>query len=224
MSSLILKIIAMIFMTIDHAGVVLFDNNDILIFFGRIAFPLYGFLLVEGYTHTKNKLKYFILILSLAFISEVIYDKVFYDYFIYLGNQNILFTLSIALICMYIYESNSRSLIGKIISILIVIYISILSEFLFVDYGFLGISLIFSYYLIRNLKNKKIFYVLVTVIYLLLRILIYGFNIVSLGVLLSIIPILLYNGNKGYNLKIIKYIFYIYYPLHLIILLILKII
>ena len=106
MSALLLKIIALISMSIDHIGSVFLDNNELLHFFGRIAFPVFGFLLVEGFNHTKDDKKrfhkYLFRILFIALITEPLYDKLFYGTFIYVDNQNILFTLFTALLCMKI--------------------------------------------------------------------------------------------------------------------------
>ena len=53
-----LKIIAIISMTIDHAGYIFFDNNFIMRSIGRIAMPVFSFFISEGYTKTRNKKKY----------------------------------------------------------------------------------------------------------------------------------------------------------------------
>lgn len=226
MSSLFIKIIALITMTIDHSGSILFNNNQILRLIGRLSFPFYGFMLVEGFNHTKNDtkrfLRYLLSIFILGCISEIIYDYYFFDTTLFIYNQNILFTLSIALICMYIYEKESNTFFKKIFSLIIVFYISLLSSALFLDYGFLGIMLIFGYFLANKSKYNKVLIIIITLLYFCLNVLLYGFKLYFFGILISIVPLVLYNGKKGYNSKIIKYIFYIYYPFHIFILLIIK--
>lgn len=230
MNSFIIKIIATFFMSIDHIGLVLLNNNTIFRFFGRIAFPLYGFLLVEGFIHTKNNpkrlIKYFISLISLGMISELIHDFTFFNTIYYPLKQNILFTLSLSLLCMTIYEKNSKNIIDKLISLMVVILIAGINELLFFDYGFFGVLLIFSFYLISKVNIKKIYknilYILAILTYFIFRYIINGYLISTFGVFLSLIPILLYNENKGYNSKIIKYSFYLYYPIHLLLILLMK--
>ena len=229
MNGLILKIIALISMTIDHSGLVLFNDTITFRFIGRMALPIYVFLLVEGFNHTKNDnkrlIKYYICILVIGILSEVLHDYVFYGGIFFL-KQNIMFTLILALLCMTIYEKYSNDIFEKIISIMVVILIACLSEMLFVDYGLCGILLIFGFYLISRFNINKILTTFMYLILLCIYIVIYfkfnGYIAYTFGIFLSIIPISLYNGKKGYNSKIIKYGFYLYYPLHLAILLLLK--
>ena len=54
-----LKILAAIFMLIDHAGLMLFDDNEIMRIIGRLAYPIFAFMIAEGCKYTKNKIKYF---------------------------------------------------------------------------------------------------------------------------------------------------------------------
>lgn len=214
-------------MSVDHIGNVFLNNNEIFRFFGRIAFPVFGFLLVEGFNHTKNDkkryYKYLCRILIIALITEIFYDKLFFDKYLYFGNQNIMFSLFVALICMRIYDSNKENIFHKIESFFIVIYIGIIASVLLLDYGLAGILLIFNYYLISQLnKHKKLLYVLNTIIYMIIFGLLYSYNYILIGTLLSLIPICLYNGQKGFNSPFIKYAFYLYYPLHIIVMLLIK--
>ena len=214
-------------MTIDHTGNVFLNDFELFRFLGRIAFPVFGFLLVEGFNHTKDDKKryynYLFRILILALITETFYDKLFFDKYIYLGSQNILFTLFTALICMKIYDTNKENIFHKIESVFIVIYIGIIIQILSFDYGLPGIFLIFNYYLISQYnKNKFLLYIINTILYMMLFSFFYKYSIVLLGVLLSLIPICFYNSQKGYNSKFIQYAFYLYYPLHIIVMLIIK--
>lgn len=229
MSSLIIKIVALVSMTIDHIGFAIFDNNIYLRFIGMMAFPLYGFLLMKGFSHTKtsNKrlFKYLISIFLLAIISEPLYDKLFYGTYYTMYSQNALFSLLISLMCMIIYDRAS-SKFYKVLSVFVAIYIAFISEFLHVFYGAFGILLIFSYYLINNSniksKYKYLLYLLSDILYIIILYFITKGNLIYLGIILSLIPIILCNDKKGYNSKLIKYFFYLYYPLELLILVLLK--
>ena len=113
LSNFDLKLIAIITMTIDHIGVVfgtIFYN--FLRTVGRLSFPIFAYLLTEGYVHTKSFTKYFLRLLVLAIVSEVIYDYVFFDSFIYLGANNIFFTLALGLLTLFLLDK-SKVLINK---------------------------------------------------------------------------------------------------------------
>ena len=60
LSSFVLKIIAIISMLCDHAGYIIFDNFSFMNYIGRLSFPVFAYLITEGYLHTSNLKKYFI--------------------------------------------------------------------------------------------------------------------------------------------------------------------
>lgn len=213
LSNFDLKIIAIITMTIDHIGAIMYQNIDIFRIIGRVSFPIFAFLLVEGFKHTSNKLKYFLRLILFAIITQPIYDYTFNNH-----ELNILFTFSLSFLLL-----SSLEFIKKIISkyskgienylyktvfySLIYILFVLFSIILNVDYQALGISLVFIFYLVPNLYLSFLLYLL-AVIFL-------ATNTIQFYSLLSFIFIYMYNGEKGKN---IKYFFYLYYPLHLLIL------
>mgnify|MGYP002581591684 FL=1 len=85
-----LKILAIITMTIDHIGAIIYPNIDAFRIIGRISFPIFCFLLVEGFKHTHNRFRYFIRLLLFAIITQPIYDYAFNNH-----ELNILFNLDI---------------------------------------------------------------------------------------------------------------------------------
>lgn len=208
MSSFILKIIALIAMTMDHTGKVLLFDNEILLNIGRIAFPLFAFQIVEGYHHTKNIKKYLLRLLIVAIIAQIAYSQ-FFDGF------NTIFTLIIGLICIIIIDKEK----DIPIKVALLLTIFLLSLILNIDYGLIGVLIIICFYLFRNNKIKR------SILFSLLVIISYGITyyqspefsyIINLfATLSSLIFINLYNNKQGPKLK---YLFYIYYPLHLYIL------
>lgn len=208
MSSFILKLIALLSMTVDHTGKALFINSDIFNIIGRIAFPLFAFQIVEGYTHIKNIKKYLLRLFLVAVISQFVFYELFHG-------LNTIFTLLIGLLCILIYEKQE----DKVISISLILVILLLSILFNLDYGLYGLLVIIFFYVFRESKVKKsIAFTILTVIHY--SLLIYTSKDISLllpmsTTLSSLIFINLYNNKKG---KSLKYLFYIYYPLHLCIL------
>ena len=92
MTSFALHLIAMLSMFIDHAAIILFDNQEIMRIVGRIAFPIFAFLLVEGFKKTRSRKKYFIRLFILAIISEPVFDYALTGKFVYWFHQNTIFT------------------------------------------------------------------------------------------------------------------------------------
>ncbi len=208
MSSFILKLIALLSMTIDHTGKLLFINDDIFNILGRIAFPLFAFQIVEGYTHTKSIKKYLFRLFLVAVISQFVFYELFHG-------LNTIFTLLIGLLCILIYEKQE----DKVISISLILVILLLSILFNLDYGLYGLLVIIFFYVFRESKVKKsIAFTILTIIHY--SLLMYTSKDISLllpmsTTLSSLIFINLYNNKKG---KSLKYLFYIYYPLHLCIL------
>ncbi len=220
LSNFDLKLIAIITMTIDHIGIVFGTPfYNFLRAVGRLSFPIFAFLLTEGYVHTKSFGKYFLRLLILAVISEVIYDYVFYGSFVYLGANNIFFTLALGLFTLFLLDK-SKSLVKKyfkeridliiivpITYLLIIVILGLVAEFLNFSYGMLGILVISFFYLFKDSF-------LLTVISVTLSTLILG-DTMQYFSLFSLILIYFYNKKLG---KKSKLFFYLYYPLHILVL------
>lgn len=232
MTSFHLKIIALITMFIDHIGYVIFPNHFWLRYIGRIAFPIYAFLISEGLKKTSNIKKYLINLLMLAVTSEIFYDLCFNKNISLFYKTNTVYTLFIASLSIYLYNKNYNN-ITKYLSLLLGLSISYILK---TDYDILGVLLIFIFYFLHNKYQYLIYGIIwVNIKYLsnISYILQYIFNkniylpniyvINSLGLyLFTIVPFLIimfYNNKKGKNLK---YTFYVLYLLHLFILYIIK--
>ena len=216
MNVLVLKIIAFLTMIIDHYGAIF--QGDILAFriIGRIAFPIYCFLLVEGYFHTSNVKNYAKRLLIFALISEVPFDLAFYDKIGFV-HQNIFFTLFIGLVAIYLIDNKDKKYNFDKSAVIIIACLSAIV--LSVDYNVIGIIYILMLYFTRSYDKLKRFKIV-------------GFAMVVVNLssswlqqfsLLSLIPMYFYNGDLGPKNKIMQVLFYAAYPLHLLIFYLIKI-
>lgn len=213
MSAFVLKLIAAASMLIDHAAVVFIQSDSwpytICRIIGRLAFPIFSFLIVEGFYHTSNIKKYLLRLFIFALISEIPFDLVFYNEFFYWKHQNTIFTLFLGLLTIYLiqlietkYQKNT--IFVSFADAFITILFCFASVLIKSDYSYKGILLIVAFYLFRESK------LLIT-----LSMIIISGDLIQATSALSIIPISFYKGKKGRN---IKYFFYVFYPAHLIIL------
>lgn len=199
-----LKMIAIITMLTDHIGAVLFPEEMVLRYIGRIAFPIFIFLMVEGFSYTRDVRKYEIRMMIFALISEIPFDLAFSETVVDRYNQNVFFTLAIGLVMMDLMERWKGTSWKQICTF---ITCMALAELLCTDYGAAGIMLIFVFYRFRERSVTKI--VLTAIIALVC------YGPMEVFCLFAFIPILLYNGKRGPSLK---YVFYAFYPVHLVIL------
>lgn len=190
---------------------------------GRMAFPIYCFLLVEGFLHTRSVGKYALRLLAFAFISEIPFDLAIAKTWLSWDYSNVFFTLFLGLILIwgityvekfyeFWQEKNWDTFLGKFICLAVGAFITIvISAFaemvLCTDYGLAGVLSILVIYLFR--KPKELGFALSV---FLLTVLTSDIEIVAL---LMLYPLAKYDGTRGKN---IKYIFYAFYPVHLLIL------
>lgn len=217
MSSFALKIIAVIAMLIDHSGYVIFNEFSFMNYIGRLAFPIFAFLITEGYIHTSNLKRYFSRLIIFALLSQIPFMLLFPNDF----TLNILFTLALGLLAITVYSK----LQNKVLGLLFITFSAVLAHLLRFDYGWFGIAIIFIFYVFKNEKFYMNLFFCITIFlnyfYYFAKTSMIEYLFIFLFCALSLIPINLYNGKKGKN---IKYFLYIFYPLHLIVLYLIKLI
>lgn len=223
-----LKTLAMLSMLLDHIGVMLIRNgklygyspeyyqmaietaegrwwlrlSELCIYAGRLAFPLFCFILVEGFIHTRDLKRYIVRMLIFALVSELPFDLAFYNANYDFSGQNVGFTMLIGLLVMYGMRRFRRRTELKWLCVLAGMFAA---EQLRVDYGALGVLLIVLLY---NFRKEKLLQL--------------GSGAVLASVLsytkfltaaLAFVPVYFYNGERGWLRW--KYFPYIFYPLHL---------
>ena len=185
----------------------LYYANMIIRFIGRVAFPIFCFLLVQGFLHTSNKKKYALRLALFALISEIPFNLAVTSKVLEFDYQNVFFTLFIGLITMIVFEAVEKKeewhkALKIILQILVVLTGMGIAEFLRTDYGAIGVFCIMMLYIFRKNKVSQIVVGCVSFIW-------------ELTAPLAFIPIGFYNGKRGWKMK---YFFYAFYPVHLLIL------
>ena len=226
-TSNMLKCLAMILMLLDHLWATIIPGNQWMTNIGRIAFPIFAFLITQGYIHTSDFKKYLKRLFIFALISEIPFNLIYTGSLVFPFHQNVLFTLILGLLCINEIDKmkNNKSFKNVIIGTVKIIVFLLLGTVGFVDYGLTGIFTIIAFYIFRNFKFAWI-YQLISLILLYIvffkgqSVILNIFNfeyylpLQSIGIL-SLIPIWLYNGEKGIDNKKLQYMFYWFYPAHM---------
>lgn len=209
-----LKLIALVSMTIDHVGVCLFPDQVLLRYIGRLAFPIYAFLLTQGFIHTRNVKKYLFRLGLLALISEVPFNLVCSGRMFFGGAQNVFFTLLLGLLSLVFMERISVYRQG-VAALLPIAAACVIAQVLAFDYGCFGILMIGIFYVCRFCIGYQ--YVCIALIQLMM-------DHIQPAAIAALIPISLYNGRRGKCPPLLLWAFYLYYPLHLLVIYMLSLI
>ena len=207
-----LKIIAVLSIVTDHCAYYLLDESsvayELMRCFGRVAFPVFAFLVAEGFAHTRNRMRYFLSLLLFAFISEVPW---------YLlngadGTHNVMFTLALGVAALTAFERLREHRFLCCCSLLLMAW---LAAWLGTDYEWRGVLMIVVFYLfgtIRNMNTPIIQRRMLQLLFTFPLMMHYGI----IGALLACAVIFLNDGTRGFIHGIVaKYGFYVFYPAHL---------
>ena len=237
-TSAFLHIAAMALMLCDHLWGTVIPGNDWLNCIGRISFPIFAFLLVEGYFHTKNLKKYLFRLLIFAIISEIPFNLAIGSRIFYPVHQNVLWTFLIGLLLICLNEkaqSKGRLWIRILTAAGSVVIGFLLGILTMVDYHHAGIFTVLVFYFFRDKKWWHRLAQLLLLFYINNEILagviqevsLFGHTFAfhrQLFALLALVPIWLYRGRQGHHSKAFQYFCYAFYPLHLTVLAIIKLI
>ena len=205
-----LKCIALLSMIIDHTAYVLLTKGThvyiVMRAVGRLAFPLYCFLITEGFLHTRDRKRYGLRLFLFALISELPWNLMNKGTLLY-EKQNVFFTLLLGYLGLCALEY-FRERPGYRLCALMTLFLA--AVFLKADYGAAGYGLILLLYVLRDQK-------------ILQAALGSCFLSGSWKAALAFIPINLYNGERGFVRSAwLKYAFYVIYPLHMLFLAIMR--
>lgn len=199
-----------------------YDLYDFMRILGRMAFPIYCFLLIEGFSHTRSVWKYARNLLLFALISEIPFDWALNFNHWELESNNVYWTLLIGLmmvLCLDWIDQRIRKndqppsgflyFLGAMGYASITLTSMLLAEYVFrSDYGSAGIAAIAALYFLRN--HPLWGFSLAVMLLALMA------GSIELYALFMVIPIYFYNGKRGAQNTVIKYLFYGFYPIHMI--------
>jgi hypothetical protein len=225
-----LKLIAIIAMTIDHAAWLLFPLNTIAAqichVIGRLTFPIFAYMIVEGFHHTRNVKKYVFRLALFALAAHFAYAFCFNHPYIFNLSKGIVDTTSVlwgftfGVLALIIYHHKTMQVWLKILLIAICITVSLVSDWSWVCVVLLLV--IDMNYL--NFKRQMLWMTIVCWLYALVFCLVTSWWSAYQFAIIIAFPVLhLYNGKRG-TWKGMKWLFYIYYPLHLVLLGIIRVI
>ena len=208
-----LKLIAAFTMLLDHAGILLFPRVGLLRILGRLAYPIFAFMIAEGCRYTKNKLRYFLTVFGLGTACQLVYYFVSGDTYL-----NILLTFSLSILLIYLLhaahgaQTQEKRAIWSVLFCAGFLGVYGLNQVLTIDYGFWGVMtpVLAAFPLRKGKTGSKLPVLMLFAGLLFLAAELGGMQYWSL---LAVPVLLLYSGKRGRaNLK---YFFYIFYPLHL---------
>ena len=231
LSAAALHILEMAFILMDHLWATLLPAQEWLTCVGRIAFPIFAFMAVEGYFHTHNLKKYLLRMLIFAVISEVPFDLMYGGTWFYPVHQNVIWTLMMGLAGIHLMETvrkKKSTFVYILVSAIVVILGGLLGTLSMVDYYGIGVLTVFIFYFFRGRKwwcllgqMLALYWVNVELLGgLMYPIRLFGmeFELCQQGLaLLALLPIWLYRGRQGYHSKPFQYFCYAFYPIHMLV-------
>lgn len=215
-SAAILQIIAIFTMTIDHIAYYLFPDLTLFRIIGRLAFPLFAFMIVEGFKQTHSRSKYFLRLLLTALVTQVLFYFAA-SHFGFNYSHNVMFTLAFALISLICAEQGGFYIIA-------IPLLALAAGAFECEYGTYGVLMIVGFYYAEKIFSKNCYLrVLAQFVVLVAMMLSQTFHAgwpIQAYAILAIIPIALYSGKKGRRLP--RLFGYVYYPAHIAVFLLIK--
>ena len=216
-----LKLIACITMFIDHFGHAIVPYLPVPYMvnlyylcriIGRLAFPIYCFLLVEGMEHTHSPLKYILRLGLGILLAELPFDTLFEGGFTW-AYQSVMVTLTLGAVMLLCMKKTQK----KGVQLLLVIPFALLAELAKCDYGGWGIAMIAVFALFDRPAVQLAGLLLVNACMESAEIPVFGIPVsVQLFAVFAMVPIAYYSGRKLSHNRALQWAFYLFYPLHIV--------
>ena len=207
-----LKLLAAAAMTVDHVGLVLFPSVQILRLIGRLAFPIFAFMIAEGCAHTRNHLRYLLSVLILAVVCQSAYTLAMRSWFLCVP---VSFAIAIALVLLLENWKRTANHLWGVAFLAGVAAVWVFTSKVTLDYGFWGCMMPVAASLFRGsekLDSNPIHVLAMGVLMVPLALQLGAWQWWSF---LALPLLLLYSGKRGKGKM--KYFFYIFYPTHLLV-------
>ena len=232
LTAAVLHIIAMTLMLMDHLWATLLPAREWLTCAGRVAFPIFAFMAVEGYFHTRSFKKYILRMLLFAVLSEIPFDLMYGGTWFYPVHQNVLWTFLLSLLGVWLMEQvrkKGKTWMYLLVCVLVVPAGLVLGTLCMVDYYGVGVLTVFVFYFLHGRKWWCFLGQLAALYWLNVELLgglmypvqLFGmeFELCQQGLaLLALVPIWLYRGRQGCHSKPFQYACYAFYPVHMLLL------
>lgn len=222
----ILKLLAIITMTIDHIGLLFFPSLVIFRLLGRLAMPIFAYQLAIGYSKTRSKKAYAIRIGMFALIAQVPYMFLNSATSLDAYGLNILVLFLYSLLVLYLFDKFRETTtlaklplaIGFILSLAVPTFVEMLG--INFSYSSYGIVMIFIFYIYKERTKENI--ILLSLFYLLLHLPHFFVGGIQIYALLAL-PLILWLSSYEFKFTLNKYVGYWFYPLHMAILILIKV-
>lgn len=206
-----LKVIAVFSMVIDHCAYFLMEPDtiqyEVMRCVGRIAFPVFAFLIVEGFLYTGNRMRYLLTLLGFAVVSEVPWLLLNGSD----GTHNVLFTLALGVTTLMFLDKLIKN--NRTLGLSVVLGMTYLAYFFGVDYDWRGVLMMAIFFILKGKGEFDFpFNRMLQLVFTIPLMMHYG----MLGTLLACIVLYMYDGSRGFiQGTVAKYGFYAIYPVHL---------
>ena len=232
LSAAALHILAMTFMLMDHLWATLLSSQMWLTHVGRLAFPIFAFLAVEGYFHTRSFKRYAQRMLLFAVLSEVPFDLMYGGTVFYPVHQNVIWTLLLGLLGIRLMEAVRAKGMrwAYVLTCAAVVALGyVIGMLSMVDYYGVGVLTVFVFYFFRERRWWALLGQIAALYWLNVELLggqmflltLFGreMELCEQGLaLLALVPIWLYRGRQGHHSKVFQYACYAFYPVHMLVL------
>lgn len=225
-----LRLIALVCMLLDHLWLLLAPEQMWMHCAGRLAFPIFAFQIAVGYRHTADYSRYRNRLLTFALVSEIPFDLMLFGTPICFSRQNVMFTLLLGLLAIRSIDSvqenrSRRNLCTSGVKLCLIFLLSLIAA---PDYGLAGVLTVLLFHLFQGTPHDRLGqFIGLAVLSVLagsgsmisVRLLSFRLSFpIQCFAILALIPIRLYNGQKGLSLRGLRLAWYLFYPVHMLIL------